>query len=235
MFAATRSDNKYFHGASPCTVPPDRSRPAICFAQYCKNSSFTNSFQSHQYCPTDTQECRSREERTLKHQICASSFFAMLFITACGGGGGGGGTSPAPTPVASPPPPPPPAVTQSATPTQFEEQSVLRGIVYASGYTNDMNAMVRQFAGGGAVGDIDADGDLDVFIVPGNSGPNRLYLNQGGVRLYRRCGRRRPRVHKERDRDIPSERTGLCGYGWRWRSRSVFGWPGGGPVANFPE
>lgn len=57
----------------------------------------------------------------------------------------------------------------------------MRGVVFASGYSNDMNAMVRLFAGGGAVGDIDADGDLDVFIVPGNSGPNLLYLNQGGA------------------------------------------------------
>ncbi len=56
----------------------------------------------------------------------------------------------------------------------------MRGLVFSSGYTNDMNAMVRLFAGGGAVGDIDNDGDLDVFITPGNTGPNRLYLNQGG-------------------------------------------------------
>nr|WP_083332477.1 CRTAC1 family protein [Hyphomonas sp. Mor2] len=103
---------------------------------------------------------------------------ALLFITGCGGGGGSA-PPPASNPVASPPPPPPP-VAQSATPTRFEEQAVLRGLVFASGYTNDMNGMVRLFSGGGAVGDVNGDGFLDIFIVPGNMGPNLLYLNQGG-------------------------------------------------------
>ena len=107
--------------------------------------------------------------------------FALFFISACGGGGGGGSTPTTTPTTASPPPPPPPAASASATPTRFEDQAVLRGVVFASGYSNDLNPMVRLFAGGGAVGDIDADGDLDVFIVPGNSGPNLLYLNQVGA------------------------------------------------------
>ena len=107
-------------------------------------------------------------------------FFAMFFISACGGGGGG--SSPAATPLASPPPPPPPPpAAQSTDPTQFVEQATAQGILYSSGYSNDMNAMVRLFSGGGAVGDIDDDGDLDVFIIPGNSGPNLLYLNEAGA------------------------------------------------------
>ncbi|NQY13598.1 MAG: CRTAC1 family protein [Henriciella sp.] len=110
-----------------------------------------------------------------------ASIFALLFITACGGGGGG--SAPAPTPTASPPPPPPPPppVAQSADPTQFEDQAILRGLTFSSGYSNDMNPMVRMFAGGGAVGDVDGDGDLDIFVTPGNTGPNLLYLNQGGA------------------------------------------------------
>ena len=110
-----------------------------------------------------------------------ASIFALLFITACGGGGGG--SAPAPTPTASPPPPPPPPppVAQSADPTQFEDQPILRGLTFSSGYSNDMNPMVRMFAGGGAVGDVDGDGDLDIFVTPGNTGPNLLYLNQGGA------------------------------------------------------
>ena len=115
----------------------------------------------------------------MQRSVISSIAFALFFITACGGGGG---STPTATPTASPPPPPPPPpAAQSATPTQFEDQAVLRGVVYASGYSNDLNAMVRLFTGGGAVGDVDGDADLDVFIVPGNSGPNLLYLNQGGT------------------------------------------------------
>lgn len=110
----------------------------------------------------------------------AYTFFAVFFIAACGGGGGG--SAPASSPGASSPTPPPsPAqAQQSADPTQFEEQAALRGITFSSGYTNDMNPMVRLFAGGAAVGDVDGDGDLDLFITPGNMGPNLLYLNEGG-------------------------------------------------------
>ncbi|MCR9270157.1 MAG: CRTAC1 family protein [Hyphomonadaceae bacterium] len=107
----------------------------------------------------------------------ASSIFAMLFIAACGGGGGG--SLPSSNPAVSPPPPSAP-VAQSTDPTQFSEEAILRGISYSSGYTTDLNGMVRQFAGGGAIGDVDGDGDLDIFIVPGNTGPNLLYLNQDG-------------------------------------------------------
>ena len=109
-----------------------------------------------------------------------SILFALFFMSACGGGGGGGSTPTTPTSASPPPPPPPPSASQSATPTQFVDEAVLRGVVHASGYSNDLNAMVRLFAGGGAVGDVDGDGDLDVLIVPGNTGPNLLYLNQSG-------------------------------------------------------
>ena len=40
--------------------------------------------------------------------------------------------------------------------------------------------MVREFAGGAASGDVDGDGDIDVFVLRGDTEPNLLYLNQGG-------------------------------------------------------
>ena len=117
----------------------------------------------------------------MRKSAAPSILFALFFITACGGGAGGGST-PAAMPTASPPPPPPPPpAAQSATPTRFVDEAILRGVVHASGYSNDLNTMVRLFAGGGAVGDVDGDGDLDVFLVPGNTGPNLLYLNQAGA------------------------------------------------------
>lgn len=39
--------------------------------------------------------------------------------------------------------------------------------------------MVAQFAGGAASGDVDGDGDIDVFVARGDPGPNLLYLNEG--------------------------------------------------------
>ncbi|GLQ21771.1 RNA-binding protein [Algimonas porphyrae] len=45
--------------------------------------------------------------------------------------------------------------------------------------------MPSLFAGGAAVGDVDADGDLDLFIVRGDTAPNLLMLNDGSGRFTR--------------------------------------------------
>ena len=47
--------------------------------------------------------------------------------------------------------------------------------------------MVAQFAGGAAAGDIDGDGDIDVFVARGDDGPNLLYVNQGGTGFEERA------------------------------------------------
>lgn len=110
--------------------------------------------------------------------VLAMSTATALLIGCSGGGGSSGGGSVGTTPPPPPPPPPPPS-SGTISPTSFTDTAVQRGLVFTSGYTNDVNEMVRLFAGGGAAGDVDGDGDLDVVIVPGNLGPNLLYLNDG--------------------------------------------------------
>ena len=54
---------------------------------------------------------------------------------------------------------------------------------HSFGFSAGLNPMVAQFAGGAAAGDIDNDGDIDVFVARGDTGPNLLYVNQGGTRF----------------------------------------------------
>jgi hypothetical protein len=93
-----------------------------------------------------------------------------MLMTACGGGSSGAASSP-------PPPPPPPSQKQFASAT------------FGSGidYTNGINgvtdpAEVANIApSAAAAGDYDDDGDIDLFIVRGDIGPNLLYRNIGNL------------------------------------------------------
>ena len=101
---------------------------------------------------------------------------ALTLVQAgCSGGGGSAPVPPAPEAVA---PPPPPAQSKTRL-TSFEENSVLRGLVFGHGFTSGMNDMVRQFAGGAASGDVDGNGFVDLFVVRGDAHPNLLFLNDG--------------------------------------------------------
>lgn len=60
-------------------------------------------------------------------------------------------------------------------------------MVHSFGFSEGLNPMVAQFAGGAAAGDIDNDGDIDVFVARGDLGPNLLYVNQGNGRFVERA------------------------------------------------
>src|SRR5262245_20152394 len=96
-------------------------------------------------------------------------------LAACGGRGGDMSQSgnPPPGPQGAPPPPAP----------QFSNITNSTGISFVHAIINATNSKVERLAGGAAAGDYDADGDVDLYVVRGNSGSNLLYRNDGGNRF----------------------------------------------------
>jgi hypothetical protein len=90
-------------------------------------------------------------------------------VTGCGGGGDGddGGSDP---PVVTPGPPQ----------LQFANATDSSGIRFVHKVLNPTNSKAEMFGGGVASGDYDGDGDVDLYVVRGNFGPNLLYRNDGG-------------------------------------------------------
>ena len=114
-------------------------------------------------------------------------------ISACGGSGGSDSPSTQqPTTIATP------SDGATGTPSsslRFTNVTATSNISFVQGY-NGVAALAsvpsttggnnlpeanfqQRFASGVAVGDYDQDGDIDLFIVRGNIGPNRLYRNDG--------------------------------------------------------
>jgi hypothetical protein len=112
-----------------------------------------------------------------KHTRVSAILSGFLLLAACGGGGGG---TTAPVTPAAPPPPP----TKTLKPVTFSDQTATWGVQHSSGFSAGMNGMVAAFSGGAAAGDVDNDGDIDVFVVRGDTQPNLLYINQSGM-LFR--------------------------------------------------
>lgn len=108
-----------------------------------------------------------RRLRSSAHGL-AACFMLSALLVACGGGAG------STTPVAQVPPPP-------TDQKQFADATATSGIAFTNGYINLPNPgdIVSVAPSGVAAGDYDNDGDIDLFIVRGDAGPNLLYRNTG--------------------------------------------------------
>ena len=103
-------------------------------------------------------------------------------VIGCGGDSGGGPAMPAVTggspPTVPAPSPPPPAGTAT-----FTDVTSASGISFTVGWLQRLeNPEVEIIVpSGAAAGDYDNDGDVDLFIVRGDIGPNLLYRNNGNL------------------------------------------------------
>ena len=104
-----------------------------------------------------------------RRNIRQSAAFVAIFVltTACGGGSNTSNSS-APTPPVQ---------------KQFVDVTAASGINYTNGFVNDISkiSVARLASSGAATGDYDNDGDIDIFIVRGDVGPNLLYRNTGNL------------------------------------------------------
>ena len=106
----------------------------------------------------------------------------VLLLLASGCGGTGGDSPPNPTPPDPPPTAAPPPEEAEPTFTDVTERS---GISFTTGYARAMRNVEVPITvpSGAAAGDYDRDGDVDLFIVRGDRGPNLLYRNDGDLQF----------------------------------------------------
>ena len=97
--------------------------------------------------------------------------FIFLIVTACSGGSGGTGTGRIPRPQVIQQDPAP----ESIIFARNNDAGLARSFLLELDDLTD----AQRLHGGVAAADYDADGDVDLFIVGGNTEPNQLFQNQG--------------------------------------------------------
>ena len=96
----------------------------------------------------------------------------VFSVVGCGSGSGAGESGPGPGAGAG-------GGQSGPVAPLFTDATDSSGIFYQHGYSLPTGTDVEWFAGGVAAGDYDADGDVDLFVVRGDAGPNQLYRNSG--------------------------------------------------------
>ena len=123
---------------------------------------------------------RTVDEFSVKLGITSSgkTFCLLVFGSLMYGCGGGGGSSPSPT-VA----PTVPSTPTSLTPIRFTQ---IHDAGFNRQFPPELDGLTdpERFGGGVAAGDIDNDGDIDLYIVGRDLDPNHLYENQGNGRFF---------------------------------------------------
>lgn len=107
-----------------------------------------------------------------KNYYKSTIFITFLLISACGEGTDSNSFTPVTT---SPAPQTQPVQSQ----LKFNNRTNLSGLQHSNEFSAGLDKDPRYFAGGVASGDIDNDGDIDLFIVRGDVNPNLLFINDG--------------------------------------------------------
>lgn len=120
-----------------------------------------------------------KTRRSVFKYIPSFIFITSLTLSACGGGQSDTPSPQSSTPVNSVP-------IQPLVPVVgFDDVTLSAGIGFTVGFDDESKALNNEvstiFSSGVAAGDYDNDGDIDLFIVRGNLGPNLLYRNDGNM------------------------------------------------------